>query len=420
MKERIKIIFSSLTRVRYLMTRMILPTKYFILYFFIPLLPILLLCFCTVNSVFQNERGEAVSGREALISTSISIPMRLMMNGVRDDLEEIKDFTFAEASHYFPSLTGVFSAMPGYATESYESSLLGDGTDAPELSLSEKDIFFPVRLPSGYIPIIRSDLAYDTFDIINDTDYYIDRGKIDKMEYPFSAPKEGQPTVLIIHTHATESFYEEEKDIAAYIDTNKENDKGISGYYKEGSAAPRTEDTSRNMVHIGEIFAERLNSLGVYAIQDRTLHDLNNYNGAYSSSYKSMTEYIKKYPSIQYIIDIHRDSLIKADGTKMNPSFIYEGESTAQVMLVVGTNQSGYYHPNWRSNLSLALKYKSLLNEAHPDLVRPIYLRTGRFNQQLSAGSMLLEIGSCGSSLKEAENAALLAADALARLIKGE
>ena len=86
-------------------------------------------------------------------------------------------------------------------------------------------------------------------------------------------------------------------------------------------------------------------------------------------------------------------------------------------MLVVGSDGSGYYHPNWRSNLSLALRYRSYLGKVSDEFVRPIYLRTGRFNQQVSVGSMLLEIGSCGSTLEEAENAAVYAARALADMI---
>jgi len=315
------------------------------------------------------------------------------------------------------SADGIYTSARAAFFRREEHELLSEDPSGLLLLLPETRVTPPAVLPPGYLPVMRVSLAYKTFDIINGTDYSLDMKKLLSEKYPFPSPDLSKPLVLILHTHATESFYEDDEAVAAFRSFSGGCGNGASGLYKNGSYAPRSSDTSKNMVHIGDIFAGVLSAGGITVLHDRTLHDLNNYEGAYTSSRESAQAYLKKYPSIKYVLDLHRDSLIKDDGTKMDPSFVHDGKDTAQVMLVIGSDASGYYHPYWKKNLSLALKYKSYLFSEDPDLVRPIYLRTGRFNQQLSAGCMLLEIGSCGSVISEAENAAVLAANALVKMI---
>ncbi|MEA4831195.1 MAG: stage II sporulation protein P [Oscillospiraceae bacterium] len=311
------------------------------------------------------------------------------------------------------------SALPGFSGRMTPNLFFSDAVKA-EREINKSNQLFPepnlpphYEIPDNYYPVIAADLAYRGMELINDTDFYIDPTKMNDYENPFVFdPNETGPIVLVIHTHATESFYEDSQITSLFP-----HDKLLVGYYKSGSAAPRSSDTEKNVVAVGKVFTDTLNSLGVDTIQDTYLHDYNNYEGAYTSSQNAIKEYMKKYPSIKYVIDIHRDSLIRTNGEKLNPVTVINGENTAQVMCVVGTNQSGYYHPNWKMNLKLAFHFRNELNSIDESMCRPVYLRTGRFNQHLSPGSMLLEIGSCGSRLSEAKNAAKLAASVLAEII---
>ena len=70
-------------------------------------------------------------------------------------------------------------------------------------------------------------------------------------------------------------------------------------------------------------------------------------------------------------------------------------------MLVVGSNDSGMEHPNWRENLALAVKLQLELTRDWGQLARPITLRSSRYNQHLSPGSLLVEVGGHGNTLQE-------------------
>ena len=130
-----------------------------------------------------------------------------------------------------------------------------------------------------------------------------------------------------------------------------------------------------------------------------------------------MKGYLEKYPSIRFVIDLHRDAIELADGSRKKPVFESFGEKSAQLMFVVGTNAAGANHPDWQENLSLALVVQNEISKDYPQLFRSINLRTASFNQQLSSGYMLLECGSAANTLKEAENAAELFATGFARVI---
>ena len=205
-----------------------------------------------------------------------------------------------------------------------------------------------------------------------------------------------EPQVLIVHTHATESY--ENYDL---------------GYYDPG-AASRNEDNAQNMTRVGEALVAQLNAAGICAIQDKTQHDNPQYTGAYDRSRITVQEYLKKYPSIKVVIDVHRDAILADDGTKYKVSTEQDGKTVAQLMLVMGTNASGLDFDDWKTHLNYAVTLQSALNAEHPGLMRPINLRKQRFNLHLTPGSMLLEVGSSGNTLREAIAAVQLFGNTLA------
>ena len=112
------------------------------------------------------------------------------------------------------------------------------------------------------------------------------------------------------------------------------------------------------------------------------------------------------------VIDLHRDAL-GADGVVYKTMAEEEGTVASQVMLLVGSDESGLEHPNWRKNLALALYLQQAAATAHPTLMRPVSLVPQRYNQQLTGGSLILEVGSSGNTLQEALSAIRLFADAV-------
>lgn len=199
------------------------------------------------------------------------------------------------------------------------------------------------------------------------------------------------PTVLIVHSHATESY--------AY-----------TGEYTETSAY-RTLDENYNVVSIGEQIARQLQAGGIRVIHDRTLHDSPSYNNAYNSSRQSAENYLSQYPQICMVLDIHRDSRQSDAGEQVRSSVSVDGKDCAQLMLVVGSDAGGLEHPNWSENMALAVKLQALLEKNVPGICRPIQFRSQRFNQDLSPGALLVEVGTAGNSRQEA----LAAADQLAK-----
>ncbi|MFB0921196.1 MAG: stage II sporulation protein P, partial [Oscillospiraceae bacterium] len=126
---------------------------------------------------------------------------------------------------------------------------------------------------------------------------------------------------------------------------------------------------------------------------------------------------LKKYPSISVVLDVHRDAIGDSDVVYKTVAEA-DGKSCAQFMLLVGTGENGLEHPNWKENLKFALYLQSAVVAKYPSLPRPIALKKERYNQHLSTGYLILEVGSSGNTLSEALNAVRLFADAAAPALK--
>lgn len=209
-----------------------------------------------------------------------------------------------------------------------------------------------------------------------------------------------EPTVLILHTHATESYTRS------------------AGEDYEESAAFRTLNESYNMISVGDHLAQLLEAGGVHVLHDRTLHDYPSYNGSYNHARKAMESYLEEYPSISLVLDLHRDA--SADlNNQMRTEATVDGKSSAQIMFVVGTNGTGLKHPNWEENLSLALKLQVQMERCAPGICRNINLRAQRFNQDESPGALLVEVGAAGNTHEEALTAMEVLAETILSLSKG-
>ncbi len=209
-----------------------------------------------------------------------------------------------------------------------------------------------------------------------------------------------EPTVLILHTHTTESYT-----------------KADGESYKETSLF-RTLDEGYNMLSIGDMVARILEAGGVKVLHDRELHDYPSYNGSYNHARKSVKQYLEEYPSIRLVLDLHRD----ASGDNRNQMKTHtsvDGQDSAQLMLVVGTDAAGISHPDWEENLALGLKLHVQIERLCPGMMRYVNLRAQRFNQDLMPGMLLVEVGAAGNSHTEALRAAQVLAQGILSLSEG-
>ena len=183
-----------------------------------------------------------------------------------------------------------------------------------------------------------------------------------------------KPQILIYHTHATEAYRQDRNDP-----------------YEESDPA-HTPDETKNMIRVGDELTATLEAAGLCVLHDRTMYDYPDYNGAYARSGKAVSEMLEENPSIRVVIDLHRNSLAgKRDDT-----------AGAQFLLLLTTGDNGLYHPNWKENLRLGLQLQSELEADEPERTKPLYLCSARYNQQLSPGAFLLELGCDTDCLEEA------------------
>ncbi|MBR2615580.1 MAG: stage II sporulation protein P [Clostridia bacterium] len=265
-------------------------------------------------------------------------------------------------------------------------------------------------LPEDAVPVVSVDLSSPSY-FINSTKYSVSEKDARKDPFPSETVPDGtKPLVLVLHTHGTEGYLEDDTNLSDFAP------EGVETYFPKSTTSFRTTDENKSVVQVGRVFTETLNSLGIPTLHCTVMHDKEDFNDAYVNSAETVKRLLSEYPSIQYVIDLHRDSVVRGE-SYVKTKYQWEGEKSAQVMLVVGTNQNGR-HPNWRQNLTVGVAWKDQMDALFPSLSRSVYLRTARFNQEYLPGCLLLEVGSCVNTLEEAECAARLAAEAFGAMLR--
>lgn len=213
--------------------------------------------------------------------------------------------------------------------------------------------------------------------IKNTSSRKLDTDQLSKKDYSARLGQDG-PQVLIIHSHGSEAY------------------TMPAGEEYTASGSFRTKDTDCNVVRIGDEIAAVLSAYGISVLHDRTLHDAASYDDAYDSSLTSTQRYREKYPSLTYVLDVHRDAIQSADG-KQYKLVTRDNAHIAQCCLVLGLSPD-----TWQDNMKLAIAVQETLDAQFPTLMRPIAARGYRYNQHLCPGSLLVEVGAAGNSLDEA------------------
>ena len=207
------------------------------------------------------------------------------------------------------------------------------------------------------------------------------------------------PTVLIFHTHTTECYQLMDK-----------------GWYTRDFEL-RSDDLSRNMVRVGDAVSEELQKAGIGVIHDTEIHD-RKYTGAYDHSKVNVEAYLKKYPSIQVVLDIHRDAIHLSNGNKIKPTAQINGKKAAQIMIITGAQEGKVKDfPDWEQNLRFAVKLQQTCETMYPGLMRPILFSQRKYNMNLSHCNLLLEMGSDANTLEEAAYSGRLVGASIAKLL---
>lgn len=206
--------------------------------------------------------------------------------------------------------------------------------------------------------------------------------------------------VLIVHTHTTESYAE----------------KSRSWYSKKYN--PRTTDKSESVVAVADQIEKKLTAAGIRTLHITTYHDYPEYTGAYDRARNTIKAYLKKYPSIEMVIDVHRDAMTRDDGTKIKPTAKINGKKAAQVMIITGCDNEGKLDfDGWRNNSVMAVQLQKKLSDKYDGLARPLYFAPFRYNMDLTPNSLLIEFGTDVNTLSEAKYSGQLVGNCLVEVL---
>ncbi len=315
------------------------------------------------------------------------IPKTIRTEGITDFIGKAADFVlggnFADGS--------VAAAVSGNFGDIEKITVLSDGE--PESLPPPPENNSPERTISSAGGRTKLDKKIS---INNETQYSVDATSL----LDGSPAFECKPKVLIVHTHSTESYQPSE------------------AFNFRHSSADRTVDTEYNVVRVGSELEKELVGMGIETVHITDLFDYPEYNNSYARSCKAVEKALKKDKDIKVVIDLHRDAIVTAEGQKTKITAEIGGEKVAQVMLVVGTDELGLEHPDWRTNLKFAVKLQKELISISPDFVRPINLRTSRFNGHTAPGAVIVEVGATGNTLDEAVASAKYLAKAISETLK--
>ena len=284
------------------------------------------------------------------------------------------------------------STMSLAGSEPDEAYPTGTPLDSPAPSVTEAPVrptIVPTTISGGLVIKNSSDHTVDSEELLA-------QGCSIRLEAD-------RPQILIIHTHSSEAY----------------SPAGLDKY--EDLGTNRTLDTNYNVIRIGNELTEIFQSYGLNVIHDTGVYDYPSYTGSYNRSCEAIERYLADNPSIRIVIDLHRDALC-SDEITYKTEADEDGVCASQIMILIGSDSSGLEHPDWQQNLRLALYLQKAVCSEYPSLMRPVQLVSYRYNQHLTHGSMILEVGSNGNTLQEALAAIRLfgkaAGPALAELIE--
>lgn len=345
------------------------------------------------------------TGKKIITAVCFALCLTAVFGFFGDDILRLaRDAACISTVFALPALT---TGDNGQTSNPYDTASSGT-QDMSSVAASESTV--PAIANHGAVGAVISrvlspysaNLKYDKIFINNKTPLKIDLKKEYETAPKLSLSKTVKPQVLIIHTHATESYMTDDRN-----------------YYTDKDAT-RTTDIKKSVVAVGDIIENKLKAAGIGVIHDHTLHDQPSYTGSYERAAVTTSSYLKSNPSIKVVLDIHRDSISSGDKDKVKPTVTINGKKAAQVMLVLGSESGSVKNfPNWKENFRLGIRIQQKLETNYPNLARSAYFASKKYNQNLSTGSMIIEVGTEANTLNEAKYSGELIANALAEVLKG-
>ena len=172
----------------------------------------------------------------------------------------------------------------------------------------------------------------------------------------------------------------------------------VHGYEYEATGNYRTSDLNYSVARVGTELTNYLKEKGFNVTHNTTYHDYPAYSGSYARSLNTF-EGLLEGKNTQLVFDLHRDAV--GSSNEYAPTIKINDNYVAQIMFVIGTNGGGLEHPNWVQNLKIAVKIQEKANEMYPGLFRPIIIRNSRYNQHLTNGSSIIEVGATGNTMEQ-------------------
>lgn len=247
---------------------------------------------------------------------------------------------------------------------------------------------------SQYINLEKSGMVRNCTSLSNET--LLNESKLMP---EFKIATDGTPQVLIMHTHTTESFEPYQRN------------------FYDASFSSRTTDVTKNVVAVGNEIENALKDAGIGVIHNTTVHDYPQYDGSYQRSCETVKQILAENPTIKVVLDIHRDAISLENNTRIAPVTTIDGKKAAQMMIISGCDDGTMNMPNYLKNFRFASLLQQNIESDYPTLTRPVLFDYRNYNQELTTGSILIEIGSHGNSIDEAVYTGQLVGKSLAKAL---
>lgn len=198
-----------------------------------------------------------------------------------------------------------------------------------------------------------------------------------------------KPQVIIYHTHSSESYQ-------PYTDSN---------FHRQEEAGTVRE--------VGNVLTEELNELGISVVHDKTIHDSPSYNESYTRSMETITALLKKYPTAEVVIDLHRDAA--AYTGNVGETMTIDGETVAKYKLVIGQANDNYAQLK-----AFADEINDAADKLYPGFSGTVIEKEYRYNEYIADKYLLLEVGNNQNDIKEVRKTGKYFAHVLAEVLEEE
>ncbi|MCD7862634.1 MAG: stage II sporulation protein P [Lachnospiraceae bacterium] len=212
--------------------------------------------------------------------------------------------------------------------------------------------------------------------------------------YDCTISKEDEaPQILIYHSHSQETYINSDEN-----------------------------DPSTTIVGVGGYLSELLESYGYSVLHHEGTYDVPSRDDAYSKALPAIEALLEEYPSIEVVIDLHRDAV--AEGTRL--VYTYDGKDYARFMFFNGISRTAsgpidyLYNENLSANLAFSFQAEVIAESYFPGVTRGIYLKAWRYNMHLMPKYMLIELGAQTNTVEEAMNTCEILAFVLDQVLSGE